>query len=109
MFCLEAKKNLAGIKEVASPNQNLGSSLVEVEDCGTQMSAEKNKEPPSRKKSRRHALYKEPLTISEPLDCGQFIVSNTTESYYIPINVTFLDTVDFTEWDPIFRITTLVF
>ncbi|XP_056000597.1 uncharacterized protein LOC130048215 [Ostrea edulis] len=71
-----AKKNLAGIKEVASPNQNLGSSLVEVEDCGTQMSAEKNKEPPSRKKSRRHALYKEPLTISEPLDCGQFI--NTT-------------------------------
>jgi hypothetical protein len=81
MFCFEAKKNLAEIKETPSPNQNLGSSLVEVEDCGTQMSAERDKEPQCRKKTRRHALYKEPLTISEPLDCGQFIVSNTAEPH----------------------------
>lgn len=70
-FGLEAKKHLAEIQEQPSPSN----ALVEVEDCGTQMSAEKVKEPPTRKKSRRHALYKEPLQISEPLDCGQFIVS----------------------------------
>ncbi|XP_061196904.1 kinesin-like protein KIF20B [Saccostrea echinata] len=76
-----AKKHLAEIKEMPSPNHNLGSSLVEVEDCGTQMSAEKVKEPSSRKKSR-HALYKEPLQISEPLDCGQFIHTTPEENIH---------------------------
>lgn len=75
-FNIKAKKQLTEIKEHSSPNP-VGSPVVEVEDCGTQMSAEKAKEPPPRKKSRRHALYKEPLQISEPLDCGQFIVSIT--------------------------------
>ena len=33
----------------------------------------------------------------------------TTSIYYIPINIISLDTVDFTECDPILRITTLWF
>lgn len=76
-----AKKQLTEIKEQSSPNP-VGSPVVEVEDCGTQMSAEKAKEPPPRKKSRRHALYKEPLQISEPLDCGQFIHTTPEENVH---------------------------
>lgn len=66
---ITAKKLLEDITETSSPNKE-GDITVEVEDHGTQMSpAMANK-----RSRRKHTLYKESLQISEPLDCGSFVV-----------------------------------
>ena len=44
-----------------------------------------------------------------PLPGISLILSENIDFYYIPINILSLDTVDFTECDPMLRITTLWF
>ena len=63
------------IKEVSSPQQAIGSPVLEVADSGTQMSAEKPKATSRRR--GRHALYNTELQISEPFDSGSFVVRKT--------------------------------
>ena len=60
---------------MSSPQQAIGSPVLEVADSGTQMSAEKPKATSRRR--GRHALYNTELQISEPFDSGSFVVRKT--------------------------------
>ncbi|KAK3089872.1 hypothetical protein FSP39_007235 [Pinctada imbricata] len=72
------KSPLASSRSIRKPLEEVTevtrSPVLEVADSGTQMSAEKA--TTSKKRRKQHALYNNDTLISDPIDCGAFVVSD---------------------------------